>query len=109
MGAGPPLVVVNGFAATKDDWDPAFVAGLATDHEPILVDNRGMGESPDDGLPFAIEDLAADLAGLIDALGLERPVATGWSMARFPHSGHGFMADHPDTLARLIGTFLAVD
>ena len=33
--------------------------------------------------------------------------APGWR--RFPHSGHGFMADHPDSLARLISTFLAVD
>ena len=27
-GTGAPLVLVNGYAATKDDWDPAFVAAL---------------------------------------------------------------------------------
>jgi len=27
--------------------------------------------------------------------------------ARFPHSGHAFMADHPDSLGELIGTFAA--
>jgi pimeloyl-ACP methyl ester carboxylesterase len=42
-----------------------------------------MGESPDDSLPFAIEDLAADVAGLIDALELERPAVLGWSMGGF--------------------------
>ncbi len=42
-----------------------------------------MGESPDDGLPFTIEDLASDVAGLIDALGLERPGVLGWSMGGF--------------------------
>jgi pimeloyl-ACP methyl ester carboxylesterase len=82
-GAGPPLVVVNGFAATKDDWDPAFLDALAGEHELVLLDNRGVGESPDDGLPFTIENLATDVAGLIDALGLERPAVLGWSMGGF--------------------------
>jgi pimeloyl-ACP methyl ester carboxylesterase len=80
MGAGPPLVVVNGFAATRDDWDPAFLGALADRHELVLLDNRGMGESPDDGQAFTLEDLAADVAGLIDALGLERAAVLGWSM-----------------------------
>ncbi len=82
-GSGPPLVVVNGFAATKDDWDPTFLDALARERELVLLDNRGMGESPDDGLPFTIEDLAADVSGLIDALGLERPAVLGWSMGGF--------------------------
>jgi pimeloyl-ACP methyl ester carboxylesterase len=80
MGEGPPLVVVNGFAATRDDWDPTFLAGLAQRHELVLLDNRGMGESPDDGLAFTVDDLAADVAGVIDALGLSRPALLGWSM-----------------------------
>jgi len=83
MGSGPPVVVVNGFAATKDDWDPTFLAGLAQGHELVLLDNRGLGESPDDGLAFTIEDLAADVAGAIDALELERPSIVGWSMGGF--------------------------
>jgi pimeloyl-ACP methyl ester carboxylesterase len=83
MGSGPPLVVVNGFAATRDDWDPAFLAELAKGRELILLDNRGTGESPDDGQPFAIDDMAADVAGIIDALGLERPAVLGWSMGGF--------------------------
>lgn len=83
MGEGPPLVVVNGFAATKDDWDPTFLAALARNRELILPDNRGMGESPDDGLPFTVEDLAADVSGLIEALDLGRPAVLGWSLGGF--------------------------
>jgi len=79
MGEGPPLVVVNGFAATRDDWDPTFLAGLAQLHELVLLENRGMGESPDDGLAFTVDDLAADVAGVIDALGLSRPALLGGS------------------------------
>ena len=83
VGTGPPVVVLNGFAATKDDWDPTFVAALAGRHELVLLDNRGMGESSDDGMSFTIADLAADVAGLVDALGLSPPAVLGWSMGGF--------------------------
>ena len=82
-GAGPPLLVLNGFAATMDDWDPTFLAGLEAGREAIRVDHRGMGGSEGDGEPFAIEDLAADLAGVIGELGLDRPDVLGWSMGGF--------------------------
>ena len=83
VGTGPTLVVLNGFAATKDDWDPTFLAALAGRHELVLLDNRGTGESSDDGMSFTIGDLAADVAGLVDALGLSRPAVLGWSMGGF--------------------------
>ena len=82
-GAGPPLVLVNGFAATRQDWDPALLAALARDHELICLDNRGLGESPDDGLAFTVADLAADVREAIDVLGVDRPVVLGWSMGGY--------------------------
>lgn len=100
MGSGPPLVVVNGFAATKDDWDPIFLAALAESRELVLLDNRGMGESPDDGLPFTVGDLAADVAGVIDALGLARPGVLGWSMGGFV--AQNLAATRPELLGSLV-------
>ena len=79
-GQGPPLIVLNGFAGTRADWDPAFVAGLGEAYEAILVDNRGLGESSGVIEPFTIEDLAGDVAALIEALKLKRPAVLGWSM-----------------------------
>ena len=32
-GSGPALVLVNGYAATRMDWDPTFVAALADSFE----------------------------------------------------------------------------
>jgi pimeloyl-ACP methyl ester carboxylesterase len=83
LGAGPPLIVLNGYAATKADWDPTLIERLGAEHELIRLDNRGLGDSSADGRPFTIEDLAADVAGAIDALGLERPAVLGWSMGGF--------------------------
>lgn len=43
-----------------------------------------------------------------NALTLASAIPDAW-LARFPRSGHGFMADHADELAKLIATFLAVE
>src|SRR6266478_1294191 len=72
VGNGLPLLVLNGFAATTADWEPSFIDGLASSNELILVDNRGIGRSTDDGKPFDIARLADDAARVIDALGYER-------------------------------------
>jgi len=83
VGVGPPLVVLNGFAATSADWDPSFIDRLASSNELILLNNRGIGGSTDDGQPFDIAQLADDTAHVIDALGVERANVLGWSMGGF--------------------------
>jgi pimeloyl-ACP methyl ester carboxylesterase len=42
-----------------------------------------------------------------NAAALANALRGSW-LARFPNCGHGFMADHPETLAGLIRTFLDV-
>ena len=99
LGDGPPLVVLNGFAATRNDWDQAFLAALARDHTLICLDHRGIGGSSD-ARPFTVDDLAADAADVIRTLGLDRPAVLGWSMG-------GFVAltlarAHPTVLSRMV-------
>jgi pimeloyl-ACP methyl ester carboxylesterase len=83
IGHGRPLLVLNGFAATSADWDPSFIDGLASSNELILLDNRGIGRSTDNGQPFDIAKLADDAAGVIEMLGIERANVLGWSMGGF--------------------------
>ncbi len=83
IGNGRPLLVLNGFAATSGDWDPLFIHGLASSNELILLDNRGIGSSTDDGKPFDIARLASDAAHVIETLGFERISILGWSMGGF--------------------------
>ena len=83
IGNGRPLVVLNGFAATSADWDPSFIDVLASSNELILVDNRGIGSSTDNGRPFGIDQLADDAARVIEILDVERPSVLGWSMGGF--------------------------
>src|SRR5438132_5658310 len=83
LGSGRPLIVLNGLAATSADWDPSFIDRLASGNEIILLDNRGIGASTDDGAPFDIAKLAGDTARLIEALEFERASVLGWSMGGF--------------------------
>jgi pimeloyl-ACP methyl ester carboxylesterase len=83
IGTGPPLVVLNGFAATSADWDPLFIDRLASSNQLILPDNRGIGRSTDNGRPFDVAQLAEDTARVIEVLGFERASLLGWSMGGF--------------------------
>ena len=83
LGKGPPLLVLNGFAATSADWDPCFIDRLASYHKLILLNNRGIGGSRDEGQPFDIAKLADDTARVIQTLGIERANVMGWSMGGF--------------------------
>jgi pimeloyl-ACP methyl ester carboxylesterase len=79
-GDGPEtLVLVNGLADTKETWElqlPAF----AERYRIVAYDNRGCGESSTTAGPYTTRQLAEDLAGLVDALELDRFHLLGVSM-----------------------------
>ncbi|HWJ43259.1 MAG TPA: alpha/beta fold hydrolase [Solirubrobacterales bacterium] len=83
VGSGPPLLLVNGYAATGADWDPGFVAALAEDREVICPDNCGVGESDPRPERLGIEAIAADLRTVLAAKGIERCPVVGWWMGGF--------------------------
>lgn len=82
-GEGPPLLLVNGYAATGADWDPGFVVGLGRSFEVIRPDNPGVGGSPLGPGEMTVDSIAAALEELLDARGIERLPVIGWSMGGF--------------------------
>ena len=100
IGSGRPLLALNGFAATNADWDPSFIDGLASFNELILLDNRGIGSSVDNGRPFDIAKLADDAAHVIESLGFEHTSVMGWSMGGF--IAQALALRHPDHVDKLI-------
>ena len=44
-GSGPPLLFLQHFTGTLDNWDPAVTDPLASTREVILLDNAGVGRS----------------------------------------------------------------
>jgi pimeloyl-ACP methyl ester carboxylesterase len=100
VGNGHPLVILNGFAATSADWDPSFLDGLASRNQLILIDNRGIGRSRDDGRRFDIGQLADDVARVIELLGVARANVLGWSMGGF--IAQTLVRHYPDRVNKLI-------
>ncbi len=100
-GQGKPLVMVNGFISTMGLWDPLLVEELAKTRQLILFDNRGVGESTDTAENnTTIPQMADDAAGLIEALGLEKPDVLGWSMgARIVQQ---LLIRHPDAVGKAV-------
>lgn len=79
-GSGEPMLLIQGMSATHMTWGRPFLAPLEQSFECIVFDNRGMGLSAQAQLPFAIADLAGDVAALLDALEIERAHLVGVSM-----------------------------
>jgi pimeloyl-ACP methyl ester carboxylesterase len=83
-GGGRPLLLINGYAACAEDWDPRMLALLARSFRVICPDNRGIGDSglgdPD---ALTIDAMASDLEGLLDVLEIERLPIVGWSMGGY--------------------------
>lgn len=78
-GRGEPLLWITGFTISAAVFDPVLHL-----YEPSLTcvryDNRGAGRSSAHLRPTTTAELAADAAGLMDALGLESAHVYGVSM-----------------------------
>lgn len=100
MGKGRPLVLLNGFGATSADWDPSFIDRLASSNELILLNNRGIGGSTDNGQSFDVEKLADDTAHVIENLDIDRASVLGWSMGGF--IAQAFAVKYADRVHKLV-------
>ena len=84
FGQGPPLLLINGYAATGADWDRGLLSALQRTFTVICPDNRGLGGS-DLGDPGAltIDAMADDMLALLDNAGVDGVTVAGWSMGGF--------------------------
>lgn len=79
-GSGEPMLLIQGMSATHLAWGRPFLAPLGQSFDCIVFDNRGMGLSGPAQMPFTTADMAGDVAGLLDALEIERAHVVGISM-----------------------------
>lgn len=97
-GQGVPLVLVHGVGARLDNWY-GVVDRLAPHFQVISYDLRGHGDTTRAPGPYSLDLFAADLAELLDQLGIERCHLAGHSLGGM--IGQRFALDHPDRLDRL--------
>ncbi|MEW6487135.1 MAG: alpha/beta hydrolase [Thermodesulfobacteriota bacterium] len=78
-GEEPGFVLLHGLASNARTWDLVARELSAAGHAVAAPDLRGHGCSEKPPAGYGPGDVAADLAGLVGALGWERPVVVGQS------------------------------
>lgn len=78
-GAPPPLVFLQHFTGTLDNWDPAVTDALAQGRDVILFESAGVGRSTGE-VPETIAGMAAHLLAFVDGLGLTQVDLLGFSL-----------------------------
>jgi pimeloyl-ACP methyl ester carboxylesterase len=76
---GVPVVLNMHFTGTMDHWDPLVTDGLAQDREVILFNNAGISSTSGE-VPTSVEEMAANAAHFIKALGLAQVDVLGFSL-----------------------------
>jgi len=77
-GAARPLLFLQHFTRTLDNWDPAVTDALAAGREVILFDNAGIGRSTGT-VPATIAGMAAHALAFLDGLGVKTCDVLGFS------------------------------
>ena len=99
QATGPALVMLPGPTDSWRSYEPVLDRLPSTIHA-VAVSQRGHGDSDKPATGYRVEDFAADVVPLLDALGIERAVLAG-------HSGSCLVArrvaiDAPDRVAGLV-------
>lgn len=80
--AGIPVIFLNHLGATLDNCDPRIMDGIATKHQIIAFDNRGVGATEGE-TPKTISAMAKDAIAFIHSLGFNKVDIIGFSMGAF--------------------------
>jgi 3-oxoadipate enol-lactonase len=100
QGQGEPLLLIMGLSFSLLDWGTKLPALLSQHYKVILFDNRDAGETSRSLYPYTIAQMAADTAGLVQALGESKVHVFGISMGGM--IAQQFALNHADKLNKLI-------
>jgi pimeloyl-ACP methyl ester carboxylesterase len=78
-GGAPPLVCLQHFTGTLDNWDPAVTDPLAQVREIILFESAGLGRSTGQ-VPTTISGMTEHFLAFAEALGLTQVDLLGFSL-----------------------------
>ena len=99
LGRGPGLVLLHGYPQTGHMWRKVMPA-LAARFTVLAPDLRGYGDSDRPASGYDKRTMAADVADVIEALGLAPVVLVGHD--RGARVAHRLALDHPGLLTRLV-------
>ena len=101
FGEGPalPLLLLQHFTGTLDNWDPAVTDPLAQGREVILFENAGIGRSTGT-VPESIVGMAQHVLRFLDLLGLSTCDMLGFSLGGM--IAQQIAKDRPSIIRRMI-------
>src|SRR5438132_12664455 len=73
QGAGVPVIFIHAFPLNQTMWDEQL-AVLHSRCRTITLDLRGFGQSDAPQGSYLMDQMSADVRGLMSALGIDRPV-----------------------------------
>ncbi|WP_296172381.1 alpha/beta hydrolase [uncultured Brevundimonas sp.] len=100
-GESVPLVMLNHWGATLDNFDPRLVDGLSPGRQVITLDYRGVGGSSGKA-PLTVAEMAADAIAVIRALGFTEVDLFGFSLGGFV--AQDVLRQAPDLVRKVIIT-----
>lgn len=96
---GTPLLLLQHFTGTMDNWDPRVTEGLAAQQPVILFDNAGVGASGGT-TPDSVDAMTAHTLAFIEALGFARVDLLGFSLGSF--IAQQLAGQHPDRVRNVV-------
>jgi pimeloyl-ACP methyl ester carboxylesterase len=100
QGTGVPLVFIHGALLNSDLWTHQ-IETFSDLFQSVAYDLRGHGRSgPSDSMRYTIRTFADDLAEILDALELRRPILCGLSMGGMV--AQSFAAKYPERVRALV-------
>jgi len=94
-----PLLLLNYFAASMDDWDPKITNGFAAERDVIIFDYPGIGRSTGTA-SSTVAAMTKDLVGFCRALGLDNFDIVGFSLGGM--IAQQLASEFPDMARRII-------
>jgi 3-oxoadipate enol-lactonase len=98
-GSGDPVILIGGFGMVKEGWLQQ-VTDLEKHFRIITFDNRGVGESTVPKEAFTIADMAADVIGMMDEIGIGTAGIFGVSMGGL--ITQTLALDYPDRVKKAV-------
>lgn len=99
QGSGEPVIFIHAFPLNQTMWDDQLTA-LSHHCRTITLDLRGFGGSDVPDGPYAMEQMAADVRGLMAALDIDRATLVGLSMGGYVSLA--FYREYPDAVRAMV-------
>jgi pimeloyl-ACP methyl ester carboxylesterase len=95
----PPLVLLQHFTGTMDDWDARLIDGLARSRRVIILGNPGIGASGGPA-PDSVAGMVRLALGFLDALGPKPVDLLGFSIGG--SVAQALVVEQPDRVRKII-------